>query len=421
MIERAVAFYHDELLSHARREPRPAVPALAGLRRARSVRQFSLGWAPEAGGTARAGRLKRRADAARESRACPSDPAGSARCVPGPGDLPDLRPDGLRDRARRPAPARRTARTPARSTATPPRRRSMRSAAPSTASTGPSRRRYRPARSSSARVIPTSSGSSPPACRGPLPRAGPRSPKSTSGSWAGSRSGSCSPSTPTRPASRPRLGSMTGSDVTSSRSPSPPSRRAAIPPTSPSAIRRRCGRRWRGRGRFWRSGWRGRWPARELQTGEGQAHAAEAALAMVAEHPNELVRDQYLVTVSDRTRLEVERLRPRLDRLVVAFEASKRSGAAAGRAAGRRERAAVAAGCRAAVGAGPRLGPEDSAPEAGRTGEAREVGGKPGRWHPAGGPAWTHSCWQSASPEPWRGGSANASSQIRSSAPPIGH
>ena len=39
----------------------------------------------------------------------------------------------------------------------------------------------------------------------------------------------------------------------------------------------------------------------ELKTGEGRAHAAEAALAMVAEHPNELVRDQYLVTVSDRT------------------------------------------------------------------------------------------------------------------------
>jgi len=60
----------------------------------------------------------------------------------------------------------------------------------------------------------------------------------------------------------------------------------------------------------------------ELQTGEGRAHAAEAALAMVAEHPNELVRDQYLVTVSDRTRLELDRLRPRLDGLVKAAEAA---------------------------------------------------------------------------------------------------
>ncbi len=71
----------------------------------------------------------------------------------------------------------------------------------------------------------------------------------------------------------------------------------------------------------------------ELQTGEGRAHAAEAALAMVAEHPNELVRDQYLVTVSDRTRLEVGRLRPRLDALVRAFGESDRksSGDTAGK------------------------------------------------------------------------------------------
>ena len=64
----------------------------------------------------------------------------------------------------------------------------------------------------------------------------------------------------------------------------------------------------------------------ELQTGEGRAHAAEAALEMVAEHPNELVRDQYLVTVADRTRLEVERLRPRLDALVRAASNRKVSG-----------------------------------------------------------------------------------------------
>jgi DNA primase len=62
----------------------------------------------------------------------------------------------------------------------------------------------------------------------------------------------------------------------------------------------------------------------ELKTGEGRAHAAQAALAMVAEHPNELVRDQYLVTVSDRTRLDPERLRPLLETLVRAFDASGR-------------------------------------------------------------------------------------------------
>ena len=69
----------------------------------------------------------------------------------------------------------------------------------------------------------------------------------------------------------------------------------------------------------------------ELKTGEGRARAAEAALAMVAEHPNELVRDQFLVTVSDRTRLDPERLRPRLEALVRAFEASGRQEGEAGK------------------------------------------------------------------------------------------
>ena len=62
----------------------------------------------------------------------------------------------------------------------------------------------------------------------------------------------------------------------------------------------------------------------ERRTGEGRANAAEAALAMVAEHPNELVRDQFLVTVSDLTRQDPERLRPRLEALVRASEASSR-------------------------------------------------------------------------------------------------
>ena len=92
----------------------------------------------------------------------------------------------------------------------------------------------------------------------------------------------------------------------------------------------------------------------ELQTGEGRAHAAEAALAMVAEHPNELVRDQYLVTVSDRTRLEVERLRPRLDGLVRAFKAVEPQDRRRRHQARRRGRAAVAIGRRAPVGAGSR-------------------------------------------------------------------
>ena len=49
--------------------------------------------------------------------------------------------------------------------------------------------------------------------------------------------------------------------------------------------------------------------AHDLRTPEGRSRAAEAALAAIAEHPNELVRDQYLIGVADRTRLDPNRLR----------------------------------------------------------------------------------------------------------------
>ena len=44
-------------------------------------------------------------------------------------------------------------------------------------------------------------------------------------------------------------------------------------------------------------------------TPESRARAAAEAMAMVAEHPNELVRDQYLMQVADRCRVEPDRLR----------------------------------------------------------------------------------------------------------------
>jgi DNA primase len=47
----------------------------------------------------------------------------------------------------------------------------------------------------------------------------------------------------------------------------------------------------------------------DLRTPEGRARAAEAALAVVAEHPSELVRDQYLMQVADRCRVDPDRLR----------------------------------------------------------------------------------------------------------------
>jgi DNA primase len=47
----------------------------------------------------------------------------------------------------------------------------------------------------------------------------------------------------------------------------------------------------------------------DLRSPEGRARAAQAATAMVREHPNELVRDQYLMQIADRCRIEPDRLR----------------------------------------------------------------------------------------------------------------
>jgi DNA primase len=55
--------------------------------------------------------------------------------------------------------------------------------------------------------------------------------------------------------------------------------------------------------------------AADVTTPEGRARAAEAALAVVAEHPDVFVRDQYLMDVGSRCRIEPERLRSQLERL----------------------------------------------------------------------------------------------------------
>ena len=47
----------------------------------------------------------------------------------------------------------------------------------------------------------------------------------------------------------------------------------------------------------------------DLSTPETRARAAAEAMAMVAAHPNELVRDQYLMQVADRCRVDPDRLR----------------------------------------------------------------------------------------------------------------
>ena len=53
--------------------------------------------------------------------------------------------------------------------------------------------------------------------------------------------------------------------------------------------------------------------AGDLSTAEGRARAAEAALTAVAEHPDDLVRDQYVMELADRCRLDADRLRERLE------------------------------------------------------------------------------------------------------------
>ncbi len=55
--------------------------------------------------------------------------------------------------------------------------------------------------------------------------------------------------------------------------------------------------------------------AAQLDTPEGRAKAADAALVAVAEHPDDLVRDQYVMQVAERCHLEPSQLRPRLEHL----------------------------------------------------------------------------------------------------------
>jgi len=52
----------------------------------------------------------------------------------------------------------------------------------------------------------------------------------------------------------------------------------------------------------------------DLRSAEGRAKAAETAVAVVAEHPNELVRDQYIMQVADRCRLEPAAVRALAER-----------------------------------------------------------------------------------------------------------
>jgi DNA primase len=50
----------------------------------------------------------------------------------------------------------------------------------------------------------------------------------------------------------------------------------------------------------------------DLRTPEGRGRAAAAALTAIAEHPSDLVRDQYVMTVADRCSIDPDRLRSSL-------------------------------------------------------------------------------------------------------------
>ncbi|MDQ3944201.1 MAG: toprim domain-containing protein, partial [Actinomycetota bacterium] len=47
----------------------------------------------------------------------------------------------------------------------------------------------------------------------------------------------------------------------------------------------------------------------DVASAEGRARAAKAAVALVAEHPDDLVRDQYLMDLAERLAIDVDRLR----------------------------------------------------------------------------------------------------------------
>ncbi|MBM3662635.1 MAG: DNA primase [Actinobacteria bacterium] len=55
--------------------------------------------------------------------------------------------------------------------------------------------------------------------------------------------------------------------------------------------------------------------AADLDSPEGRARAADAALVVVAEHPDELVRDQYVMDLADRCRVPPDQMRARLEQV----------------------------------------------------------------------------------------------------------
>lgn len=66
--------------------------------------------------------------------------------------------------------------------------------------------------------------------------------------------------------------------------------------------------------------------ASNLRTPEGRARAAESAVGIIGEHPNRLVRDQYLMIVADRCRIDGDQIRAMAQRLANGSSSRARSG-----------------------------------------------------------------------------------------------
>ncbi len=153
--------------------------------------------------------------------------------------------------------------------------------------------------------------------------------------------------------------------------------------------------------------------AADLSTAEGRARAADHTLGAVAEHPDDLVRDQYVMQVAERCRLEPASLRERLERI-------RREGP---RTPAKPERAPARAAPPSTGTPAATTGPTNRDPSPGGTrgrtarGPAVPPAGPP---HPSSGRASRRCAWPSTGPRTWGTASWRCCSPTRSSGPPSG-
>ena len=158
----------------------------------------------------------------------------------------------------------------------------------------------------------------------------------------------------------------------------------------------------------------------DLTTPEGRARAADNALGAVAEHPDNLVRDQYLMQVAERCRLAPLLLRERLDQLRAAGgPQTRRAVTASGRR--RAEQASASGGGDPGFVIRRMRGTTTSTGEgwpvswpAGPTGGSGVRVGSPA----SSGPASRPCAWSSTGRPTWRAGSSPPSSPTSSNGSP---